>query len=651
MRSIYAFLWSIVITGLNGLPATHAQSTNPYHINGNAAQENCNCYTLTNDEFNQSGSVWNINKINLSQSFDYKFNVYLGCRDGDGADGLVFVLQPISTSIGTSGGGLGFQGISPSIGVAIDTWQNSNDNDPFFDHLSIHRDGDLNHNSANNLAGPVRASNVNIEDCNWHVLQISWDATSKKLMAVIDQLDTAATTIDLVNTVFGGNPEVFWGFTGSTGGSRNWQRFCTSLNPGIQALASGTNTCYPTPIQFADSSISFGDIVKWYWDFGDGTRDSVKTPAPHVYPAPGIYEVKMNILGNNGCLSDTFRRQVIVGSNPIVKFAYDPPLICENALVSFIDSSNVQFGTIDRWTWNLVGNSINNTAQPFYLHQFASIGNFEMQLSVQTKEGCISGPASKTFAVNAAPKISMDVNDACVKDIVSFTGTQLSGGAAVSTWYWNLGDGSSSNNNNVQHVYNKGGVYDIKLVATAASGCKSDTLEEQVTIYATKAFAGRDTVVATNQPFQLGGSGGIFYRWSPGSGLSDPDIARPIATLQSNMQYVLTAYTPLGCATTDTINIKAIKGPAIYVPNAFSPNNDGRNDRFRFIPVGIREVLYFRIYNRYGQLVFSSNNTEPGWDGNVNGKQQPAGTYVWMVSGYDFNGDIHTKRGTVVLVR
>lgn len=628
-----------------------AQNNNPYHINGNARQENCNCYTLTNDEFNQSGSVWNINKINLTQSFDYKFNVYLGCRDGDGADGLVFVLQPISTSIGSVGGGLGYQGITPSIGVAIDTWQNINDNDPPADHLSIHRNGDLVHGSANNLAGPITTAGGNIEDCQWHVLQITWDALTKKFTAVIDQRDTATTTIDLVTAVFNGNPEVFWGFTGSTGGSRNWQRFCTSLNPGIAALPTGTVTCFPTPIQFSDSSVSFGNIVKWHWDFGDGTTDSVKTPAPHVYPAPGIYDVTVAILGNNGCLSDTFKRQVIVGSQPVLKFGYDSDTICENTLVTFTDSSTVQFGSISQWNWTLSGNSNSIPSQPTYKHLFGTQGSYQMELSVQTREGCTAGPATKSFSVFPVPEVDMTVMDACIDDAVNFISANLNPSVPISNWYWSLGDGSNSSNSNVQHIYDRGGIYNVKLAASTSDGCTSDTVTKPVTIYATNAFAGRDTVVATGQPFQLRATGGIFYSWSPATGLSDPGIANPIATVQSNTQYVLTAYTPLGCATTDTINIKALRGPAIYIPNAFTPNGDGRNDRFRFIPVGMKEIYYFRIFNRYGQLVFESRNTEPGWDGTLNGKQQPSGTYVWMVSGKDFNDDTNTQRGTVTLVR
>ena len=100
----------------------------------------------------------NIFKINLSDPFDFKFSVFPGSADDLGADGMAFVLQPISTNIGDSRRGIGIsKEISPSIGITIDTWQNANNNDPAFDHISIQRNGDLNHNSLNNISGPVTA--------------------------------------------------------------------------------------------------------------------------------------------------------------------------------------------------------------------------------------------------------------------------------------------------------------------------------------------------------------------------------------------------------------------------------------------------------------------------------------------------------------
>ena len=87
------------------------------------------------------------------------------------------------------------------------------------------------------------------------------------------------------------------------------------------------------------------------------------------------------------------------------------------------------------------------------------------------------------------------------------------------------------------------------------------------------------------------------------------------------------------------------------MPSAFSPNNDGKNDRFKFIAVGMRSVDLFQVYNRYGQLIYSSSKIMEGWDGRMSGKDLPAGTYVWLIRGVDFNGLEHFKKGTVTLIR
>ena len=117
------------------------------------------------------------------------------------------------------------------------------------------------------------------------------------------------------------------------------------------------------------------------------------------------------------------------------------------------------------------------------------------------------------------------------------------------------------------------------------------------------------------------------------------------------MQYILRAYTSFGCPTFDTINIKAYKGPDIYVPNAFTPDNNGHNDYFHPIIVGMSRIDYFEVFNRLGQKVFSSQGSGPGWDGKLNGSPQPTGTYVWIIKGQDYLGGQHSDKGTVVLIR
>jgi gliding motility-associated-like protein len=165
------------------------------------------------------------------------------------------------------------------------------------------------------------------------------------------------------------------------------------------------------------------------------------------------------------------------------------------------------------------------------------------------------------------------------------------------------------------------------------------------------AEAGSDTAVVLGQPLQLYATGADMYLWEPSTGLDRNNVQSPVARLNENMTYVMKAYTDDGCFAYDTINVRVFKTkPDIFVPNAFTPGKT-TNHVFRPIPVGISVIDYFYVYNRWGQLVYSSNDPERGWDGTFAGKIQTSGTYVWMVKGRDFTGRVIAKKGTVVLIR
>ena len=106
-----------------------------------------------------------------------------------------------------------------------------------------------------------------------------------------------------------------------------------------------------------------------------------------------------------------------------------------------------------------------------------------------------------------------------------------------------------------------------------------------------------------------------------------------------------------GCIGYDTVYVQVYQGPEYYVPNAFSPNGDGLNDVFRAIPVGMTRPEYFRVFNRYGELVFETNQYLKGWDGTYKGKLQPMGTYIWILKGEDRKGRKVEMRGTVMIVQ
>jgi hypothetical protein len=165
------------------------------------------------------------------------------------------------------------------------------------------------------------------------------------------------------------------------------------------------------------------------------------------------------------------------------------------------------------------------------------------------------------------------------------------------------------------------------------------------------AFAGNDTSIVVGQPLHLNGRGADFYEWTPSIYLNRSDVANPVVLLNDNYSYQLRAYTAEGCYDLDTINIKVFKtSPDIFVPNAFRPGA-ARNNVLRPIPVGIATLDFFRVYNRWGQLVFQTFSPEIGWDGSLAGKPQASGTYVWMVRGTDYTGKVVMKRGTAILIR
>lgn len=162
----------------------------------------------------------------------------------------------------------------------------------------------------------------------------------------------------------------------------------------------------------------------------------------------------------------------------------------------------------------------------------------------------------------------------------------------------------------------------------------------------------RDTSIVINQPLQLNGTGAQFYVWSPSTGLNNPTISNPIALLSDSIQYVLKVTSLAGCSSTDTINVVVYKvKPDLFVPNAFTPNGDGKNDIFKPIPIGMKLLRFFKVYNRLGQLVYSTTIQNQGWDGTFKGIPQDAGVFVWMAEGVDYLGKTISKKGVVTLIR
>lgn len=577
--------------------------------------------------------------------------MFCGCKDVDGADGMVFMLQPISTSIGTPGEGMGFAGVSPSIGITLDTYQNTNRNDPAYDHISIQANGIIDHGS--DLAGPVQVSAFgdNVEDCLFRTLRISWDPATQWLRTYFDGQLRLEKQIDLINTIFNANPLVYWGFSAATGGLTNDQLFCTALNPSFSIVNQNIQTCANIPISFKDESTSFGPVQAYAWDFGDGTTSSIANPV-HTYTTPGEYTVSYTITGFDGCVSDPLKRKVIVGDKPIAAFqAFDT---CTNIALRIINNSQPAYDPIATYSWYLNGSPINNnTSTPVIIIPGTGISTIE--LIATSEQGCVSNKIIQSVNGLPVPAIDAAYKDGCVGDTILFAATQNDNATTISNWKWTINNIEQSGSS-VQQQFSTAGYYPITLQANADNGCTTIITKTPLLVNAVSAHAGNDTIVLKDIPFTLNatttqiGSENLLYAWTPANFLNDAALKNPMATLMDDERFYVSVSSTNGCTDTSSVYITVFKGSSVYVPTAFTPNKDGLNDLFRPYLSGIKTLTYFRIFNRYGQEVFTTSSINNGWDGKLNGTIQE-GSFSWMLSAIDFVNKVYTLKGIVTLIR
>jgi gliding motility-associated-like protein len=240
---------------------------------------------------------------------------------------------------------------------------------------------------------------------------------------------------------------------------------------------------------------------------------------------------------------------------------------------------------------------------------------------------------------------------------VCFNGsTQLNGSGGVS-YLWTpstfLSDATIKNPLVLNPTINT--AYTLNVIDN--NGCKSlvpDVTNLTVTPKV-RIFAGNDTIVALNLPHQLNvielsNAGVVSYEWTNPYKLNFSTIYNPRATLDKDYEYYVTGKTINNCEGRDTIKIKVIKGPELYVPSAFTPNGDTKNDVLRPICIGIKTLRYFRVYNRFGEVVFETSSIRKGWNGVFKGKLQNTGTFVWVAEAEDILGRIILRKGTSTLI-
>ncbi|MGN7721060.1 gliding motility-associated C-terminal domain-containing protein [Chitinophaga sp. 22620] len=328
---------------------------------------------------------------------------------------------------------------------------------------------------------------------------------------------------------------------------------------------------------------------------------------------------------------------------------------CNDSLglsVPITNNSVAGFTSSYRWTFS-DGTDTTTFTRDVFFHQFPDTGIYTVKLVVNPGLPCTD---SMTGRINNYPGLrsGFTLSGLCRENPVFFTDTSSYryGSIVYRKWDFGVEDISQDTSNAVSTSYRfpTGGVYSVNLFLRTNRGCEA-TITQNMRLYEVNPFAGNDTILARGQTLRLQGAGGETYAWSPGTGLNDPNIRDPLLTWNNEITFRLRVSNQQGCFGFDSINVKYYTGPEFYIPNAFSPNGDGTNDFFRFIPVGIKEYFYFRIFNRWGELVYNSLDFRHGWDGSYKGRPASIDTYLWILEGVDLHGQRISKKGTVTLLR
>ncbi|MDF2190076.1 gliding motility-associated C-terminal domain-containing protein [Paraflavitalea sp. CAU 1676] len=401
----------------------------------------------------------------------------------------------------------------------------------------------------------------------------------------------------------------------------------------------------PILLAFRDTLICPPDALRlkangggiFSWDPAPTLTDG-NTPTPTVSPVVNSkYYVTLN---DNGCINrDSVQVRVV---DHVTLEVMDDTIICQSDAIQLRLTSDAL-----RYEWTPPQQLINPyMAIPTATTPITTLYKVTAFISNCRATGDVEVKAVPYPVANAGPDI-MICHDAMV---------QLNGSTDGKSVDWTPAS-TLSNPKILNPVAKPKGTTDYVLAAYDDKGCTKagrDTVKVTV-LPDIIAFAGRDTAAIVGQPMHLQASGGIKYTWIPAEGLSASDIANPVVTHfypSPGIKYKVLVYNEANCVDSAFVMVRVFKTrPSIFVPSAFSPNGDRNNDVFRFIAAGMERIEFFQVFNRWGQMVYSTTSGETGWDGTLGGKPQSPGMYVWSVKAVDYTGAIYTQKGTVTLVR
>lgn len=434
----------------------------------------------------------------------------------------------------------------------------------------------------------------------------------------------------------------------------------------IRAAIEGTvkkSGCIPLTVDFRDT---IAQAKKYIWSFGDGSADQTTTTPniSHVYNAIGDYNVRLIAIDSGTCnVADT--------ATIIIRARSDRATLAFNSLklTPPCDQLNYQFDNLSTATrpfndtsfiWNMGDNTIyTRKGLNTFVHQYAAPGTYNVTLQLADTNYC-NYPESLTKQLRIAINVKADFitpPSGCEPYTAEFNNTSLGG----QQFFWDFGDGTTSTEVYPSHTYSGTGTFTVKLLAIDPTTCNvrdSTTFTIVVSPNPTAGFTFSPTQPIKNTPFNFvnTSTGAISYLWRFGDGEGFITQKRDTAIAHiynASGEYIVTQIVTnqYGCSDTLDQVLNAIILPLVDVPNAFTPNGDGINDRVRLRGYGISKMV-FRIYNRWGALMYeSTSNKDVGWDGRYKGALQPQDVYGYIADIEFTDGKRYQKKGDITLLR
>lgn len=435
------------------------------------------------------------------------------------------------------------------------------------------------------------------------------------------------------------------------------------------------SVCVDLPSVFTDLSTintSFGDYINaWNWSFGDGNTSTNSNPT-HTYALENVYTVTLTVTSDKGCEHEVSKNTAIY-PRPVVNFS--PTEVCLEEATDFTDLSTISnqhtVNSIVSWNWDFADGTTSNLQHP--THTYLNDGVFGVELSLVTNNDCTAS-AIIPVTVNPLPIVHFVGEDieGCSPICPTITSTTtINNPGNISKYTWELSNGevyegsSPSFTTCLENDYGFDISFDVRLTAESDKGCiRSHEEINYINVYhnpvADFAFTPREPdVTNTIIKFENTSLYGDYYEWHiDGAGVTTvthPTVEYPDKPNVYNATLIVT--TDKGCKDSITRVIDIKDRLIFYVPNTFTPDNDNFNEVFK--PIfrnGYDPQTYtLYIFNRWGELLFQSHDTEVGWDGTYGvdrDKTVRDGTYIWKIEFKESMSDRrHTYTGHVNILR